>query len=175
MVTDCMGGHRVIGTILLRPGWEADYHGRPPLYDVGCAGLIEQCESLPDGRFNILLRGVSRFRVLEERKSTTPYRLAAVEALPETDGDSAALRGRRQQLFAAIAKAADGPTVLVLQNEMADDLFVNALCQSLKLSPVEQQSLLDCGGALERCERLLELLEFRHLEQTYGKRRDTVH
>ena len=57
---------RVFGMALLRPGWEADYQGRPPMYAVGCAGVMEQCEPQADGRFQILLRGISRFRVVEE-------------------------------------------------------------------------------------------------------------
>jgi hypothetical protein len=46
----------------------------------------------------------------------------------------------------------------------------------LKLAPVEQQSLLDCNTLLGRYSRLLEILDFRSLERTYGQRgRDSVH
>src|SRR4051794_6897074 len=76
----------VIGMCLLQPGWEADYHGRPPLFATGCAGRVEKLEELPDGRFNILLRGMARFRVLSEL-SGGHYRRAEVERLADPYGD----------------------------------------------------------------------------------------
>src|SRR5262245_7327661 len=89
MVADVWKAHRTIGMALLKPGWEADYQGRPALYSPGCAGVIEQCEPLEDGRFNIVLRGVSRFRVLQEHAGE-PYRLASIEPLPDTLDDDGA-------------------------------------------------------------------------------------
>jgi hypothetical protein len=170
MVKDVLGGSRLIGMALLRPGWEDDYLGRPPIYPVGCAGELHHCESLADGRYNIVLRGVTRFRVLTEQGGE-PYRVASVEALPDELGDAAALAAARGRLGEAVSLAADGPAVLVVQPELPDDIFVNALCQSLPLEPVEQQSLLDCGRVSERCQRLLEILDFKRIEKKYGKAR----
>jgi uncharacterized protein len=167
MVADALAGHQTIGMTLLRPGWESDYQGRPPLYGSGCAGRIEKWEELDGGRYNILLRGLTRFRILEEHGGE-PYRLARVEALDDEPGDPASLEEARRQLMAAIGRAADGPTVLVLQPDLSHDVFVNALCQSMELGAVERQSLLDCDGIPARSRRLLEILEFRRLEQTYG-------
>jgi Lon protease-like protein len=168
MVADGLKGHRTIGMTLLQPGWEADYAGRPPVYPAGCAGLVEQCEPLEDGRFNIVLRGVSRFRILEEHAGE-PYRLATVEPLADAMGDPAALDAARRRVLSAIGKAADGPAMLVLQPELPHDIFVNALCQSMSLTPLERQSLLECDSILQRYERLLEVLDFKLLEQTYGR------
>ncbi len=50
MVADALKGDRIIGMVLLRPGYEADYEGRPPVYPIGCAGVITDAEPLPDGR-----------------------------------------------------------------------------------------------------------------------------
>ena len=58
MVADALQGDRIIGMVLLRPGWEPDYDGRPAIYPIGCAGVITNAERLPDGRFNIVLRGM---------------------------------------------------------------------------------------------------------------------
>jgi hypothetical protein len=175
MVTDALESHRVIGMVLLRSGWEADYHGRPPVYPSGCAGRIEQSEALEQGRFNILLRGMSRFRILEEHEGE-PYRLASVEPLAEAVGDAAALESARRHVLAAIGRASDGPASLVLQPELPHDVFVNALCQTLALTPVERQSLLDCDSILSRYSRLTEILDFKLLEDTYGRGRGkTVH
>jgi len=167
LVTDVLANHKTIGMTLLEPGWESDYQGRPPVYPVGCAGVVDQCERLEHGRFDILLRGVSRFRIVEEHAGE-PYRVATIEPLPEIPGDSEALETVRRKVMAAIGRAADGPSVLVLQTELPHDVFANALCQSLSLTPVERQSLLNCGTTLARCERLLEILDFKLLEQTYG-------
>ena len=65
MVADALASHRTIGMVLLKPGYEEDYQGRPPIYPLGCSGSIVGNERLEDGRYNILLLGQSRFRVLE--------------------------------------------------------------------------------------------------------------
>jgi hypothetical protein len=173
MVADVLDGHRTIGMILLRPGWESDYYGRPPVFGSGCAGRIEVCEDLPDGRYNIVLRGLSRFRVIEEHAGQ-PYRLATVEPRPEEEAAAADLDGARRRVLAAIGRAADGPTVMVLNSELPHAAFVDALSQSLSLSPVERQSLLDCDSVAERYARLLEVLDFRQIEQTYGSSRNPI-
>jgi len=167
MTTDAMASHKIIGMTLLKPGWEQDYYGRPPVYPVGCAGLVEECRRLEDGRFNIRLKGVSRFRIVSEQGGE-PYRLATVESLTDEVGDATALESGRRKVLAAIGRAADGPSFLVTQPELSPELFVNAVCQALSLSPVEKQSLLDCDTVGRRCARLLEILDFRLLEQTYG-------
>jgi Lon protease-like protein len=174
MVADVMTTHRVIGMTLLRAGWETDYDGRPPIYPVGCAGSVERCDSLPDGRFNIVLRGLSRFRVIEER-SGEPYRLASVEPLSDAEGAPAELEEARRKVFAAIGQAVDGPAMLVSQPGLSHEVFVNALCQSLDLGPIEQQSLLDCDTILARCTRLLEILDFRLMELKHGRAGHSLH
>jgi Lon protease-like protein len=163
MVEDALATHRSIGMSLLKPGWEEDYEGRPPIYPIGCSGTITQHERLEDGRSNIVLRARSRFRVVEEHEGE-PYRLATVETLQDDPGDPDALDRLRSQVLAAIARAADGPKSLVLQGELPHELLVNALSQSLGLSPVEKQSLLDCDTLEARYTRLLEILEFHVLE-----------
>lgn len=167
MVADVMEGAKVIGMALLRPGWEGDYEGRPAVYEAGCAGLIERCQPLPDGRFNILLKGLSRFRIREEHAGR-PYRLASVEPLADQLGEPAAVEEARRRLLELVGRAAEGPVVLVAQPELPHELFVNALCQSLTLAAVEKQSLLDCETILGRYQRLFAILEFRLLERTFG-------
>jgi hypothetical protein len=168
MVKDVLDAHRTIGMTLLRPGWEADYHGRPAVYPVGCAGVVEQWEPLAHGRYNILLKGTCRFRIVEEHGGE-PYRLAGVEPCPEGAGDPVALVHARSRILAAIARAADGPREIVLEPELPPETFINAVCQSLSLEPVERQSLLNCDTIPARYDRLLEVLEFRSLEQTHGR------
>jgi Lon protease-like protein len=176
MVADSLAGHQTIGMILLRPGWEPDYYGRPPVFGSGCAGHIESCERLEDGKYNILLRGISRFRVVEEHAGQ-PYRLATVEPWPEREeAGPVDLDAARRRVLAAIGKAADGPAVMVLNSDLSHAVFVDALSQSLPLAALERQSLLDCDTVSSRYARLLEILDFRLVEQTYApSRKPTVH
>jgi uncharacterized protein len=167
MVADALKSHQTIGMTLLQPGWEEDYEGRPPVYPVGCAGTIERSERLADGRYNILLRGETRFRVSGERAGE-PYRLAEIRALADGFGDPGEVESMRGAVLAAIGRSSDGPVSLVLQAELPPDLFVNALAQSLDLAPVEKQSLLDCDTIAARYGRLLEILDFLFLERSRG-------
>ena len=54
MIADALKGDKIIGMVRLRPGFEKDYEGRPPIYTTGCAGRIEKYEQLPDGRYVIV-------------------------------------------------------------------------------------------------------------------------
>jgi len=82
MVADTLLGDGKIGMVLLRPGWEDQYFQSPPIVDVGCLGRIEQSVRLDDGKYNIVLTGLSRFRVQREITGK-PYRRAEVERLGE--------------------------------------------------------------------------------------------
>ena len=76
MVKDTLAGDRLIGISLLRPGWDHDMAGRPAIYPVGCVGLISHIEELSDGRYNLVLRGMEKFRVVKEEESARAYRRA---------------------------------------------------------------------------------------------------
>src|ERR671923_2357088 len=97
MTEDALAGDRIIGMVLLRPGWERDYEGRPPVYPVGCAGLVTHAERLPDGRYNIVLQGLEKFRILDEDNSRS-YRIATVDSIAEAPNgdDREAMRAARR-------------------------------------------------------------------------------
>ena len=100
MTEDALAGDRMIGMALLKPGFEAEYEGRPPIYPVGCVGLITHAERLPDGRFHIVLQGVERFRVVDEDHSRV-YRLGLIERLGgdiPSPSDTATLRALRDRI-----------------------------------------------------------------------------
>ncbi|MBI4389290.1 MAG: LON peptidase substrate-binding domain-containing protein [Nitrospinae bacterium] len=80
MTADALKGNKLIGMVLLRPGWEERYFENPEIMAVGCVGKIEQSSLLEDGKYNILLRGLSRFRVAAEIPGKS-YRRAEVEIL----------------------------------------------------------------------------------------------
>jgi Lon protease-like protein len=163
MVTDALAGDRIVGMVLLRPGFEADYEGRPPVYPVGCAGVITHNERLADGRFNIVLRGIEKFRIRGEDESR-PYRLAHVEPIREAADEQQRqeLRRQRQRLEALLAAAVErSGSEPRFPPAVPDEDLVNALAQYLELDPIERQALLEREGALSRCRALIELLEMK--------------
>jgi Lon protease-like protein len=170
MVADALKSDRLIGMALLRPGWQRDYEGRPPVYQVGCSGVITHVDRLPDGRYNIVLRGMQRFRILDE-DSRLGYRRAHVEQLPESaccDEDTAAIRRQRAKLDTLLAPAiersfADIAGEARIPAAMGDEDLVNALAQYLDLEPLEKQALLEQCSLRSRAESLVELLEMKIL------------
>src|SRR5690348_4408413 len=85
MTADALAGDRLIALALLRPGWESDYDGKPAIYPVACLGRVVAEQRLDDGRYNILLRGLSRVRVREELPQDRLYRSARVDLLADAD------------------------------------------------------------------------------------------
>ena len=163
MVGDALAGDRIIGMALLRPGWEGSYEGRPPVYPVGCAGLITHAERLHDGRYNIVLRGLEKFQLLEEDSSRS-YRLARVEGITEVtpSEERDEMRTARRRLESLLVPQPEGRGVdPKVPPSMPDEDLVNALAQYLELEPVEKQALLERDGLLARCRSLIELLEMK--------------
>ncbi|HEV8318823.1 MAG TPA: LON peptidase substrate-binding domain-containing protein [Vicinamibacterales bacterium] len=161
MVADALKGDRIIGMVMLRPGHEAEYEGRPPVYPIGCAGVMTDVEQLPDGRYTIVLQGLVKFRIAGEDQSR-PYRLARVEAMPETliDEDREALRVERRRLVSVLADILTPGTKLPPPTFPDVDL-VNTVAQYVDIEPVDRQSLLEINGPLARSRALIELLEKR--------------
>ena len=81
LVEHCLETDRALGVALLKPGYEADYDGRPPIFEVLGAGVIVDEERLPDGRWNILLRGTDRVKVVQELPPDTAFRRFQVARL----------------------------------------------------------------------------------------------
>ena len=162
MTADALGSDRLIGMVLLRPGWERDYEGRPPVYPVGCSGVITHAERLQDGRYHLVLRGLDRFRIVREDHERS-YRRAVVEPQPEpplVGEDKRAvhtLRSKLESILAQHVRAADGQ----IPKAMPDEDLVNALAQYLDLEPLEKQALLEEPGVRTRAESLVELLEMQ--------------
>jgi Lon protease-like protein len=163
MVADALAGDRIIGMALLRPGWETDYEGRPPVYSIGCAGLITFSEQHDDGRYNIVLRGIEKFRISGEDHARS-YRVAAVEPLAEdiTAEDREIVRAERRRLEALLVPQPEGRGVdSKVPPSMSDEDLVNALAQYLDLEAVEKQALLEREGLVARCRSLIDLLEMK--------------
>jgi uncharacterized protein len=177
MVADALKGDRIIGMVLLQPGYEANYEGRPAVYPIGCAGVMTHAEPLPDGRYNIVLRGLEKFRITREDTSQ-PYRLAHVDAIPELlpDADRDEIRRHRHRLEALMAA--------LIERSGADPKFpaavpdedvINALAQYVQLEPLERQALLEQDGVLARCRALVDLLEMKTIAKGTTWKGGSVH
>jgi Lon protease-like protein len=165
MVADALSSDRMIGMVLLRPGWDRDYEGRPRIYSVGCSGLLTHNERLADGRYNIVLRGIERFRIIEE-DHTLSYRRAAVEPLrdqPLSAADRASIRRQRSKLESILGPQQSSTGDPRMPASMSDEDLVNALAQYLDLEPLEKQALLEQPCLRTRAESLVELLEMKIL------------
>jgi Lon protease-like protein len=165
MVADALEGDRLIGMVLLRPGWQADYDGRPAVYPVGCAGVITHHDRLPDGRYNIVLRGLEKFRITGEDASRS-YRVATIDSLHEqlADDERDAIRAARQRLEKLLVPQPRGRSAdTMLPASLNDEDLVNTLAQYMEFEPLEKQALLEREGTLARCRSLIELLEMKLL------------
>jgi Lon protease-like protein len=172
MVADALASDRMIGMVLLRPGWERTSHdprATPPVYPIGCSGVMTHVERIADGRYNIVLRGVERFRI-EREDHQRSYRRAVVERLveqPMAARDRVAIRGYRSKLESLVAPSvekgeATGSTADPrMPAAMSDEDLVHALAQYLDLEPLEKQALLERDCLRSRAASLVELLEMK--------------
>ena len=93
MITDCLARDRQLAVVGLKPGYEADYDGRPAVHAVAGAGRIVRYERLATGRFNILLKGERRIRIEREVPADTLYRMVVATPLPDVGADRPSLPG----------------------------------------------------------------------------------
>lgn len=186
MTEDALAGARVVGMATVRPEHLEEIAGRPPLYTVGCAGVIHQSRRLADGRYHVLLRGTHRFRIREELPTDEErlYRVALVDVLEERLGEperAESLRARvvahMQALAERAAREGDGDVRFdaAKLTELDTATFANTISQALGLPAEEKQGLLEADGILERLERLDDVLAFHRAASGEADGSRTVH
>ncbi len=161
MTAAALAGDRLIAMALPRPGWEADYAGKPALHPVACAGRIVAEQKLADGRFNILLRGEKRVRIVEEVSQPVLYRAARFEPLDDVpcadEADwRAQLRAGAPHWFAQ-AELRDR-FVELIDGELELGALADLIAFALPLDAEFKQTLLEEPDVARRLDRLL-----RHL------------
>lgn len=171
MMASALDGDRVIGMVAVRPDHLEDMAGEPAIFPIGCAGVIERHEHLPDGRYDLVLRGSHRFRIAEEHfpEGDRLFRLARVQPLVEEEIDEAAaprvraMRARVAQLLEDViarSMGAEQANALRQLSSLDDTEFANALCQALALPVEERQALLEASGPAARIDSLEGMLSF---------------
>jgi hypothetical protein len=163
MTNDVLTSHRHLAMALLKPGWEKNYNGKPPIEPIVCVGEIVSAEQLEDGKFNFLLQGKKRARVLREI-SHNPYRLADLEPIEETptlEIDLEPHRGALVKLFtdtplAALPLARQFRELLSAPINTADIADLAAF-NMLEDVPTKQQ-LLEDSNVPHRIQSLIQEL-----------------
>ncbi len=169
MVEDAIENDQAIGIIQPLSGQPeagvagAGETGGPRLYEIGCAGLIERWERLPDGRYIILLKGTRRFRVRRELPPVRGYRrvIADYEGFT-TDVEDAGAELSPDRLMGALRHFAEMyqvPLELERLGELSGLALLNSIAMAPPFQPAEKQALLEAPDVPRRHDMLLTLLD----------------
>jgi hypothetical protein len=169
MVRDAMDG---AGQIAMIQPLRLDDDNQAPLYDVGCVGELVGIEELDDGRFNIVLLGSHRFRLVREAEVDSPYRCADVdiEAFDDSDppamslGQRAEVEREARRLGDAMGLAVDWAAV----GRLDDEMLVNAISQVAPFDVGAKQALLEQQALTDRADLLVQLMQFHRAAVTGG-------
>jgi Lon protease-like protein len=158
LINDAMARDRRIGMIQPK---EAGKH--PALFDVGCLGKIIDIEALEDGRFNVVLEGVARFRIVEEIDASTAFRQVRAEIEDDREMDEVLASAERAALEIESRKFAELQGYQVDWDSIGrlDDMaFVNGIAQIAPFDAASKQALLEVDGLANRAELIIQLLQF---------------
>lgn len=166
LLADALADDRLMGLALLQPGWEENYYQAPAIYPVICLARIFQEEKMPDGRYNLLVQGLCRARILEEAATGKPYRLARVQPLRDVRMESAVGEHLLREELAGQLRSwfANQPASLrQLRKLLKTELPLGVLCDvfgfALDLGPELKQRLLEEVRVEQRARLLLVHLE----------------
>ncbi len=158
LVREALEGDKVMAIANLHAGWEGQYGGRPPMQPILCAGLIAWHEELPDGRYNILLQGVSRARLVSELPADKLYREAEVELLPDPPYEGPEEERVRQAVFelAGRVPASFAENFLPVVARTQGGALADVVAASIVPEPQRRQELLE---ELDVRARLISVLD----------------
>lgn len=167
LVKDALARDRRIGMIQPRVSTKnAGGDESAPLYRIGCLGRIGDVEALEDGRFNLVLQGEARFRLIRELDVTTPFRQIEAELLDETDDmvlspvERAGFEQEARRFARAQGYSVDWDSVTRLD----DRSLIDGVSQIAPFDAASKQALIEADTISQRCELLVQLMQF------YGRR-----
>ena len=165
MVQAAAASNRMVGMVLLKEGWEADYEGAPAIFAMGCVGRMMNVQRLSDGRSNILLQGLRRFEIQHEVGDES-YRQGRIVLKDLFQPDAALPTEIRREIVKVVAglirNREDGVTLsAMLKQPIHDDVLVQNLSFALDFTPLEKQFLLESDSLIQQGRRLLDLLHFK--------------
>ncbi|MBV2147947.1 LON peptidase substrate-binding domain-containing protein [Sphingobium sp. AS12] len=167
LIHDAMARDRRIG--MIQPRGEGPV---PPLFDMGCLGHVSHIEALDDGRFNIILTGLARFKVVRELPVTTQFRQIEADVMqaPQEDevlhaAERAALEMESRRFADALGYVVDWTAV----SRLDDMALVNGIAQIAPFDAAAKQTLLEADTLGERSELIIQLMQiFGRIERDGG-------
>ena len=162
MLRDVVAGPGVMALVRLRPGYEQDYLGRPPIETVATAGEVVAWQDLPGDRLAVLVRGAARIAIERELPAVRSYREVAARLLPDDEIDEEAVALERSELVALCAQLGSrlgergDPLRRLVQETTSTAMLTFALGASLVSGPEARQRLLEERDVVGRVTRLLE-------------------
>jgi len=164
MIEDSVRGERIIG--MIQPNEPEEGASKvPPLYPIGCAGRLSSFAETGDGRYQVVLTGVARFRVVEEVSVTTPYRQCRVDyrifaedlvqGFGEDEVDREALLKTLANYLAANSIEADWSGI----SQAPTEALVNGLSLMAPFGVREKQALLEAPDLRTRAQLLVAATE----------------
>ncbi|HSB41944.1 MAG TPA: LON peptidase substrate-binding domain-containing protein [Methylomirabilota bacterium] len=165
MVTDCLARDRRLAVVGLKPGYEASYEGKPPVYRITGFGRIVQWERLATGRYNLLLRGEGRARIERELPTDTLYRMVAATPLEETGAGNPTVpalagrvKARCRQVLSLVGRSSAELLATVEALEPPGELC-DHVASALIPTPAIRQALVEELDVERRLERLAAALD----------------
>ncbi len=157
MISDSLVRDRRIA--MIQP--QGQYDGAP-LFQIGCVGKIGEVEAMEDGRYNVILEGLSRFRLLRELDVTTPFRQVEGELIEDDAGASlsaverASFEREARRFADAQGYSVDWDSV----GRLDDVSLINGVSQIAPFDAAAKQALLEADSLAARCELLVQLMQF---------------
>ncbi len=168
MVRDALASDRLIAMIQPRETEDDnDSFAPPPLFDVGCIGRIATCDELDDGRFNLVLEGLSRFRIAREANVATPYRQVDADRSGfDEDVDEVLGLAQRAEVERESRAYADSLGYEVdweSVGRLDDEMLVNGIAQIAPLDVGSKQALLEARDLATRADLLVQFMQFQRM------------
>ena len=164
LVEEVLRSNQLIGLPQLAPGWEPQYHAEPTIYPVFGLGRIVEHESLDDGRYNILVEGIGRVRLLKESLHPQGFRQAEVSLIEDETGDPIQLEKAHKQskitlgqLISLSPKMRQLGALLELNLDAAD--FADTLAHALMSQPADRQNYIETSRLSDRMRLTQQTLE----------------
>jgi len=169
-VRDVVAGSGELVIALMREGLEFKQGGMSAVHSIACLGKIETCEELEDGKFNIVVVGLRRVRLLRVLQNS-PYRMVEVEPLEDAEitqnsEDVVRSRALMGNLFSQFTELAAGlqSQAMEIMPELDFESLVNMVAMTLNLSMEQKQALLEINDISVRCDMLIPVLQQQHIK-----------
>lgn len=166
MVADALEEERLVAMALLKPGWEPDYDGRPPIHEMVCLGRITTDERLDSGKYNIIVTGIHRAVVVDELDAGLPYRIGKLELYRDFYSNELLVdrKGRQRDLLTSFRRLfpntrSDSLLNQVLEADLPLGVLSDLLSAVLKIDPLQKLSLLEELDVDLRSDLLLDKIQ----------------